>query len=259
MDEEHAVVEKILPRTQILEHPRAANINQVIVVVSLVDPVTDLFLIDKFLVMATAAGLAPVLCVNKIDLVSEKQLAALNDYRRWYQVCTVSALTSTGLDALRVLLKGKSSVLAGPSGVGKTSLLNALSPTFSLRTHDVSHKNKHGVHTTRFVEMLQLNEDTFVLDTPGFSNVALTVEPRDLTGLFPDIQLYAKECRFQGCLHDQEPGCAVKDAVAHGYLAQSRFIAYSTFLSESQDKSRHKYQRQYKKTYRKGTNNKWRS
>lgn len=257
--EEHTgVIEAVEPRKNILEQPAAANVDQAVVVVSLHDPVVTKEMLDSFLCIIFQAGLQPILCVNKTDLIDDADLLEIRQlYAPIIPVVGVSALTAEHMSELTGFLKGKTTVFTGPSGVGKSSLLNKINPQFQRQEGNVSQKNKHGKHTTREVELLFLDETTMVLDTPGFTAIEQHFDKQELPRFFPDIQKYAEQCRFQGCLHRQEPDCAVQAAVAQGRIAKSRFTSYSTFMDAAVEYERNQYKRQYKSTYRKGTNKKW--
>lgn len=230
-------IEDILPRKSRLVRPPVANVDQAVVVMACDDPEPDLELLDRMLVAVGAAGLGAVVCFNKMDLVSDyasRKLARI--YKRaGYTVVRASARARWGLRALRRALAGKISVFSGPSGVGKSALLNALEPGLRLRCGEISAKTGRGRHTTRHSMLLSVQPDGFVADTPGFSKLDL-----DLTGLrrenlgdlFPEFAAVRDRCRFTGCLHHKEPGCAVKAAVEAGEVSESRYTHYVKLLEE---------------------------
>lgn len=230
------VIDSILPRKNELTRPPVANIDQVIITVALADPAPDLWLVDRLTVLALWNEIVPVICFNKGDLLSmdkRQQLAEIYALAG-FDVIVCSTLEGWGVDALQNRLKGKISVLAGNSGVGKSSLMNSIGGQWSLATGEVSEKLKRGRHTTRHVELFALDEDTLIADTPGFSSLLL---PEDLTRemlcrLFPEMMPHIGNCRFGTCLHDSEPDCAVKAALAEGKIAQSRYDHYREFLKE---------------------------
>lgn len=229
------VIEKVFERKNQLVRPPVANVEQVIIVMSVDSPPPDLMLLDRLLVVAEFHGLAVVIVFNKADLVAP---AAMDKYRSVYEgigypVILSSARTLAGVDALRERLKDRISVLAGPSGVGKSSLLNAVQPGLSLKTGDVSHKTKRGRHTTRHVELLRLADGGFVADTPGFSRLNLTGMTREeLAGYFPELARLQGSCRFSSCLHHTEPDCAVRGALDAGLIDSGRYHHYLYLLEE---------------------------
>ncbi|PKM81728.1 MAG: ribosome small subunit-dependent GTPase A [Firmicutes bacterium HGW-Firmicutes-14] len=229
------VIEEVLPRTSVLDRPQVANVDQVVIVFACAEPDPQTELLDRMLVSAEFAGLLPVICFNKVDLVDEKTVEDLiADYRRsGYTVLETSAVNGTGTDSLRRCLQGRTTVFAGPSGSGKSSLLNAVHPGLRLKTGKVSEKIGRGRHTTRFAELLKLGPDSLVVDSPGFSSLHLPdIDKQYLAGMFPEFTPYAGGCRFNGCLHRAEPECAVKKAVDEGEVSRERYSHYLVFLEE---------------------------
>jgi len=228
-------IDEILERKNQLVRPPASNISQAIIVMSIKKPDINTWLLDKFLMMAEHKNLNIIICFNKLDL-SEKEVDDLKKIYETagYKVVITSTKEDIGIDELKDTLVGHITIFAGPSGVGKSSLLNKLNPYFNRETGDVSTKSKRGKHTTRSVELLELQEDTFVLDTPGFSSLDLefienAVEVREY---FREIRKYGAECRFQSCLHDKEPDCAVKKNVEQGNISKDRYDNYLLLLEE---------------------------
>lgn len=235
------VVEQVLNRRNQLLRPPIANVDQVLVVFASKNPDPSFSLLDRMLVMAHGAGVEPIICLGKWDLHSEEvELEAQNYRSAGYQVVAVSSITGEGLETVRQLLKNKISVFAGPSGVGKSTLLNALQPGLNLKTGEISEKIQRGKHTTRHVELLPLDQGGWVADTPGFSTLNLPeMEMADLADFFPELDEVGANCRFNGCLHRQEPGCTVREAAESGNLPNRRYIQYLEFLTElSQQKER---------------------
>lgn len=233
-----AVVEDVLPRSSFLPHPPVANVDQVLIVVSLVEPDLDEWLLNRLVLAAEAFGLETTLVLNKVDRVSREEVNAfLSRYRDrvGYPVIPVSARTGENLEALERLLEGKISVLAGPSGVGKSALLNRLIPGASLKEGEVSHKTGRGRHTTTWVELLPFR-DGWVADTPGFSRLELGawIEPEELDQYMRDFQRHLP-CAFRDCTHTDEPGCAIREALERGDLDPFRYRFYFAVKEELEE------------------------
>ena len=228
-------IEEIHERKSELLRPMVSNVTQAIIVVSTKDPEPNLWLVDKMLTMAEEQKLNIVMCINKSDLDEQKakEFASLYDIAGYHTILT-SNKTGLGIDALRDLLNNNISVFAGASGSGKSSLLNSINPSFKLLTDQVSRKTSRGRHTTRHAELYALSDESFVLDTPGFSSLAIDFvqEPEDLRFYYREIELYSGKCKFQSCLHDSEPGCEVKKAVEAGNIGESRYKNYIILLDE---------------------------
>lgn len=225
----------ILPRKTQLIRPAVANITQAIVVMSIKDPSINTWLLDKFLLMSDYEGLNTLLCINKFDLDMKATIKIEEIYKdAGYEVIVTSIEKNIGIELLKEKLNDNISVFAGPSGVGKSTLLNAISPSFDLETGQVSNKTKRGKHTTRHVELLELNENSYVLDSPGFSSLNLDFieDEIQLRNYFRDIKRYGDKCSFLSCLHDQEPDCAIKDKVDEGIINKERYKNYLSLLDE---------------------------
>jgi ribosome biogenesis GTPase len=234
------VIESVMPRRSSLRRPPVANVEQVVLILSLAYPEPDFLLLDRLLVLCGVEELDVLVCFTKLDLVDIDQTEDwAGIYRQaGYRLILTSARQGTGLDELRRQLKGKISVVAGPSGVGKSTLLNALDPRLALETGEISQKIQRGKHTTRYVQLLTV-AGGFVADTPGFSNLELPVMKRtELRYLFPEMDRLAGQCRFLDCLHISEPDCAVKKALAEGLISRSRYQNYQAFLIEVMAKER---------------------
>lgn len=235
-------IDEILERKNQLIRPPVANISQAIIVMSIKKPDINTWLLDKFLMMAEHKNLNIIICFNKLDL-SLKEIDNLKDIyeKAGYKVIITSGKDDIGIDELRFSLKGHITVFAGPSGVGKSTLLNKMNPCFNRETGNISNKSKRGKHTTRSVELLELDYDTYVLDTPGFSSLDLDfiTEPVQVREYFREINKYGRECRFQSCMHDKEPDCAVKKCVEHGLINKDRYNNYLLLLEEIKNTRRY--------------------
>lgn len=221
----------------------AANLDRVFVVVSLREPPANLDLIDRLLVLVESSGMHPVLVLNKIDLPGARETAGelVDLYEAiGYEVLVVSAVSREGLDALGEELCHGSAALIGPSGVGKSSLLNALDPTLDLRTGELSGKGGTGRHTTVSSRMIGLQCGGFVADTPGFSDVALwSVDPDEVASCLPEFEAEAGPCRFRMCTHVLEPDCGVREAVDEGRIPGSRYESYLKLREEAVEAREH--------------------
>ena len=239
--EEDGWLEEILPRRSMLVRPSVANVDMLMLVVASV-PAPDLLLCDKLILRATQGSMTPAICVNKIDLGDGLEQSIREEYAgTQLRVFSVSAHTGEGVGALREAMRGRVTCLAGQSAVGKSSLLNALFG-LSLETGGLSRKTERGRHTTRRAEMMAL-DGMFVLDTPGFSLLELedAIEPEAFAQLYPEYNALAGACRFQPCLHDREPGCAVHAAVDRGELSAARWARYRELLGEVREKWKGRY------------------
>lgn len=235
-------IEEIYPRISQLQRPSVSNITQAIIVMSIKKPDINTWLLDRFLIMAEHEKLDIVICLNKVDLAEEKALQINEVYDKiGYKVINTSTKAGIGIEELKNTLYDNISVFAGPSGAGKSSLLNIISPKFQLETGDVSAKTKRGKHTTRHVELLDLYENSFVLDSPGFSslNIEFIEEDVELRNYFKEIKQYGEKCRFISCLHLNEPDCNVKRKVEDGSISKERYDNYLLFLEEIQSRRRY--------------------
>lgn len=244
LNENEAYIEKVFERSSEIIRPPVANINQIILVQSLVSPKINYNIFDKYLVMLEHLNIPVIIVINKVDLIDEKLIAKfLEIYKKTnYRVITASSFLEHGLDDIKKELEGKISVLAGPSGVGKSSLLNAISPQIEVKTGSISYKTERGKHTTRHTELFSLNDDTFILDTPGFTSLNLDFinDYMEVEKYFPEFIEYKKGCKFQNCQHINEPLCNVKDAVKNSLLSKRRYDNYVSIREEIMSKRRYK-------------------
>ncbi|NLA25948.1 MAG: ribosome small subunit-dependent GTPase A [Firmicutes bacterium] len=235
------IIEDLLPRKTVLIRPPVANVEQLVLVMSLQEPEPDWQLAGRILLMAGQENIEVFCCLNKIDLIAEKELESF--YRLLdplpYALVWSSAKMGTGIAQLSEKLQGRFSVFAGPSGAGKSSLLNAVQPGLALKTGEVSSRIGRGRHTTRHARLLPLDQEGFVVDTPGFSRVSLSgLDPRRLGGLFPEFNGHAGRCSFRDCNHIHEPDCAVREAVSAGEINSCRYEQYRLFWQELTGKER---------------------
>lgn len=233
---------KILPRKNSLIRPAVANVDQAFVIFALDDPKPNFLLLDRFLIMMEQADIPAVICFNKKDLAEEQEIRELYETYRGcgYQVILSSALYEEGIEEIRNILKGKTTVVAGPSGVGKSSLTNLLQQEVQMETGEISRKLKRGKHTTRHSQVIPVGEQTYLMDTPGFSSLYLTdMEEQELKDYFPEFRKYEDQCRFQGCRHIHEPGCCVKEALEAGEISRLRYEDYLSLYEELKEKRRY--------------------
>ena len=223
------------PHRNILVRPAIANIDQLIIFASEAPPVTDPYLVDKVSVIALYKEIQPVIVLSKADLTASTGLRETYE-SAGFPVIEISAVTGQGIDALRDILKGKISAFTGNSGIGKSSVLNRLNSSLGLEVNEISEKIGRGRHTTRQVQLIQLEDETFVADTPGFSTFDITKMERiakdSLAYYFPEFRQYFGQCRFSDCTHRAEPGCVIRDAVKQGAIASSRYESYQKLYEE---------------------------
>ena len=233
-------IEEILERRNSLIRPAVANVDQAMVVFSVTYPQIHLDLLDRFLIHIEKEEIKPYIVLNKIDEGNPEEYEYIVErYTKvGYEVICLSAKKAIHTDELMPLLKDKTTVFAGPSGVGKSTLLNTIAH-FALETGSVSDKIKRGKHTTRHVELLALEEGGFVLDTPGFTSLQLDgIDAEDLQYYFPELRQYIGECKFRGCTHIHEPGCKVKEALEQGEIVKERYETYTTYFNQLKEARR---------------------
>ena len=234
------VIDAILPRKNAFDRPAAANVDYIVMLLSAALPVTDPFLVDRITVRCEKNRCGVLLVINKCDLDPGKRLRDIYA-ATGYGVYPVSALTGQGVDALRQALMGKVCCFTGNSGVGKSSLINALAPGLDIPVGEVSRKLGRGRHTTRHVELFDIGGGTLLCDTPGFASFEderSPFLPEELAGLFPEFAPYVRSCRFDDCTHRAEPGCAVREAVDAGAVHPSRYASYLRLYEEAGKRER---------------------
>lgn len=231
------IIENHLPRVSLLKRPAVANVTQVILTFAAAEPDLHPLLLNKFLVLAEWSAIPNIcICINKIDLYKGRADEFLSPYEKLgYKIFRVSAKENIGIDELKKSLANNITVFAGPSGVGKSSLLNAINPDLLLSTGKISDKIKRGRHTTRVAELLSYDKTNtdFIVDTPGFSAMDLgSISLADLPSYFPEFRAHLDMCRFTPCSHTHEPSCAIKNAVENGAISLERYMAYTKIYEE---------------------------
>ena len=223
------------PRKNELIRPAVANIDMALVIFAAAKPEPNFNLLDRFLCMMEFQNVPVTICFNKTDLVDEEKI---EEYRRIYEpagyrLMSTCTRTGEGVDAVKALLHGKTTTVAGPSGVGKSSLINALQSDVQMQTGVISDKIDRGKHTTRHSEIVPVMEDSYIMDTPGFSSMDVPgFEKEDLWTCFPEFREYEPYCKFQGCSHINEPNCGVKEALAEGKISSVRYENYKLLYEE---------------------------
>lgn len=241
-EERKGNITELLPRMNELVRPAVSNVNQAMVIFAATQPTPNYNLLDRFLIMMEQQGVTTIVCFNKMDIASQEELKELEQvYQKCgYQVLFISVRESIGIHSIRDVLKGKTTVLAGPSGVGKSSLLNKLMPEAQMKVGPISDKIKRGKHTTRHSELFTLEESTYIMDTPGFSSLYIKdIDKEQLRDFFIEFKEYEQYCRFQGCVHINEPDCGVKQALEQGEISAIRYDNYKILYNELKDTRRY--------------------
>lgn len=230
------------PRAKYQHHIIAANIDQSFMVATLKDPKTSQGFIDRFLVASEMYHVPPVIIFNKSDLYKKKEEEKFAEWKEMYEqvgykIISASVKNNTGISEIKELLKDKITLISGHSGVGKSSLLNVLLPELNLRTHDVSDWSGKGMHTTTFAEMYDVPGGGKIIDTPGMREFGLVdISKQELSHYFPEMRDRLNGCQFNNCLHINEPGCAIKEAVAEGEISEDRYVSYYNILESLTEK-----------------------
>lgn len=241
-EEKEGSVTSILPRRNSLIRPAVANVDQAFLIFAMENPKPNFLLLDRFLIMMEQQEIPAVICFNKKDVGDKDEMEKLYEIYTGcgYRVVLSSTYEGEGMDEIREILKGKTTVVAGPSGVGKSSITNCMQGEVQMETGEISKKLKRGKHTTRHSQVIPVEKNTFLVDTPGFSSLYLTdMKEEELRDYFPEFVMYEPQCRFQGCMHIHEPGCAVKKALSEGKISQQRYDNYLALYEELKEKRRY--------------------
>lgn len=228
-------VTEILPRKNSLIRPAVANIDQALVIFAIVKPNPNFNLLDRFLIHMEREKLSSIICFNKQDIASYEEKDAI---KKAYETCGyqslfISALEMEGIEELKSVLMGKTTAVAGPSGVGKSTIINCLHPEANMETGSISEKIERGRHTTRHSEIIALGNETYIMDTPGFTSLSISeIEKEELGLYYPEFRRYEPYCRFRGCAHIDEPDCGVKEAVERGEISRVRYENYQMLYRE---------------------------
>lgn len=236
-------ITKILPRKTELLRPAVANVDQVLLVFAVTKPKPNINLLDRMLVRMERDDIPSVICFNKCDLAKEEEIERLRQiYEKTdYPVRFITTKREDDVEQIRALLSGKTTAFAGPSGVGKSTLINQLSSEIQMETGEISKKIGRGKHTTRHAQLISLDEHSYLVDTPGFTSLTIDdFELEELALCFPEFSSFEPQCRFRGCSHLNEPDCAVRTALDEGLISQSRYLSYSLLYRELSEKDKYK-------------------
>ena len=233
---------EILERKNELIRPAVSNIDQALVIFAAAKPEPNFNLLDRFLIMMERQGVDTIICFNKKDIITQDEVKKLKDnyVNSGYKIVFTSTKQPDGVKEIEDLIKGKTTAVAGPSGVGKSSIINILQPKADMETGAISTKIERGRHTTRHSELIYIEDSTYIMDTPGFSSLFINdFEKEELKDYFPEFAEYQEGCKFQGCVHINEPKCMVKDALLEGKISQVRYNNYIEMFNELKDKRRY--------------------
>lgn len=244
---------EILERDNALIRPAVANVDQALVIFAASFPKPNFNLLDRFLLMMRTQGIATGICINKTDAAEQEAINKMVlDYQNsGARIYLTSTFRGDGLEELRQGLMNRTTVLAGPSGVGKSSVLNAIFPDAKMETGEISEKIKRGKHTTRHSELFSLGGNTYVMDTPGFTSLGLPdMEKEELREYYMEFEAYRDQCRFPGCVHINEPDCALKEAVEQGAVSKLRYENYKILFQELEDRQKSLLKKRGKRNFR---------
>ena len=242
IDSKNAVIDKILERDTYIKRPKIANISQIVYVISTKHPKPDLLMLDKQICYAESLGINPIIVINKIDL-SDNYKQIKETYKKvGYTIILTNAKEGTGISELKKQLKGKISAFSGNSGVGKSTIINALFNSNMTLEGEISSKNKKGKNTTTDIKLYELNNNTYIADTPGFSSFEITeIESNDLDKYYIDFKNYIKDCEFVCCTHIKEKNCGIKSAVENSKISKERYERFCTIYNQLKEKEAHKW------------------
>ena len=235
---------QILPRKNELIRPAVANIDQALIIFAMEDPKPNYMLLDVFLVMMESQNVPVTICMNKKDLGTEGEIQKFQDAygRAGYRICCISARQEDGIGEIRDILQGKTTAVAGPSGVGKSTITNLVQKDISMETGEISKKLGRGRHTTRHSQLIPIDSDTYIMDTPGFSSLEVEyMEKEELQNYFPEFGPYENTCKFLGCSHTHEPDCSVKAALKAGEISKLRYNNYVSLYEELKEREKRRY------------------
>ena len=241
-EEKKGNIVDVLERKNELIRPAVANVDQALVVFAVTKPKPHFNLLDRFLIMMESKGIPVILCFNKKDIATEPEIEKIKEIYEscGYQMIFTSAVENENIEEVKQLLRGKTTVIAGPSGVGKSSLINIFQPNVQMETGTISEKIERGKHTTRHSELIWIENGTYIMDTPGFSSLYTNeFEKEELKYYFTEFAPFEGQCRFQGCDHVHEPGCAVKVAIEEGKIHTVRYENYLEMYKELKDRRRY--------------------